>query len=143
MQKLLVIVKTIMYIVVVLFVPISIIGVMLHLLDIFVSDTVMMMLYLITPVYMAVAGTWIIRKCRITTFLAKIGVIILSGIAAVYGFDVTYLAGGFYMLPLLFTMRASSLLAWTIMAGLWFILLITYVVLLVGKWIIRLYRRLD
>jgi len=127
--------KAIAHIVTMLFIPISIVGGMLYLLDISPSIEIELALRVITPVYMAITGTWLIRKHRITTFSAKAGVIILSGIAAIYGFDVTYLAGGFYMLPLLLGMRQSSELAWFIMAALWFILGITYVILFVGNFI--------
>ena len=127
-----------------LFVPISIIGMILHLLyllDIFVPDTVVMMVYVITPVCMAVTGVWLIWKHRITTFSVKVGIVALSAIAAIYGFDVMYISGGFYMLPLLLGISESSGKAWFIIGTSWFILVITYVALLVGQWIVKLVKK--
>jgi len=59
-----------------LFIPISVVGGMIYLLDISPSIEFELVLRVITPIYMAVAGTWLIWKYRITTFLANSEVII-------------------------------------------------------------------
>jgi len=134
--------KIIARIVAMFFAPISIIGVILYFLYTFVPALVEIMFPLLfimmfgIPIGMAITGMWLIRKHNITNIFVIIGVIALSAIATIYGFDMMHIAGWLFWLPYMLGVIEGPAGLSSFVQVATFIWVMTYVILIVRQLII-------
>ncbi|MCL2565037.1 MAG: hypothetical protein FWE24_04405 [Defluviitaleaceae bacterium] len=137
-------IKPIAYISLMFLIPTTLLGSLLYLLDIFAPYALLaafaqirfLLAQVIIPIYIAFISVHFMGKYKVEGVLPKAMIIILSAAAVIYGYDMMYIAGGFYMTAHLLGIGWDNAAGiWVpVFAGIsWLVLAITYICLFVVR----------